>query len=105
MLISKLLTARNVPAREPRPPPDNILIVAGLTRSIVGRKRDMVRPKIDLVVWGKPGEAAAPVQRPVTAPSPRAVAAAGRQVSDAPVSAKTYSTCMALFRDRLTVPR
>jgi hypothetical protein len=50
---------------------------------------------IDIVVWGKRGEAAAPVQKPVTAPGPRAVAGPGRGAVDA----RTYSTCMALFRN------
>jgi hypothetical protein len=44
---------------------------------------------IDLVVWGKRGEAAAPVQKP--APGPR--------VSDVWVDPKTYSTCMTLFQN------
>jgi hypothetical protein len=50
---------------------------------------------IDIVVWGKRGEAAAPVQNPVTAPGPQAVAGPGRGAVDA----RTYSTCMALFHD------
>jgi hypothetical protein len=54
---------------------------------------------IDIVVWGKRGEAPATIQQPVTAPGPRAVTAPGPQVSDASVNAKTYSTCMALFRN------
>jgi hypothetical protein len=45
---------------------------------------------IEIVVWGKRGEAPAPVQK-LTARGPR--------VSDARVDPKTYSTCMALFRD------
>jgi len=70
------------------------------------------RGTIDLVVWGKRGEPVVPVQRPVTAPAPQAVAGPGR-VRDAAVDARTYSTCMALFRDaadctemmkRLTAP-
>jgi hypothetical protein len=54
---------------------------------------------IDIVVWGKRGEAAAPVQRPVTAPSPVAAPPPGPRVSDVSVGPKTYSTCMALFND------
>jgi hypothetical protein len=50
---------------------------------------------IDLVVSSKRGEAPAPVQKPVTAPGPQAVAGLGRGAVDA----RTYSTCMALFRD------
>ena len=44
---------------------------------------------IELVVWGKRGEAPMPVQKP--GPHPR--------VSDVSVDPKTYATCMALFRD------
>jgi hypothetical protein len=55
------------------------------------------RGAIDIVVWGKRGEAA--VQKPRTAPGPGLGTAAGPQVSDASVDPKTYSTCMALFRD------
>jgi hypothetical protein len=55
------------------------------------------RGAIDIVVWGKRGEAA--VQKPRTAPDPGLGTAAGPQVSDASVDPKTYSTCMALFRD------
>jgi hypothetical protein len=55
------------------------------------------RGTIDIVVWGKRGQAA--VQKSVTAPDLRAVTAQGAQVSDASMNAKTYSTCMALFRD------
>jgi hypothetical protein len=54
---------------------------------------------IDLVVWGKRGEAPATVQKPVAAPDSRAVTAPGSLVSDAAVNAKTYSTCVALFRN------
>jgi hypothetical protein len=54
---------------------------------------------IDIVVWGRRAEAPAPIQRPVTAPGPRAVTAPASQVSDSSLNAKTYSTCMALFRD------
>jgi hypothetical protein len=46
---------------------------------------------IDIVVWGKRAEAPAPIQKPVTAPGPR--------VSDVSADPRTYSTCMALFRD------
>jgi hypothetical protein len=53
---------------------------------------------IDLVIWGKRGEAATPVQKPVTAPGPQAVSGPGR-VRDAAVDARTYSTCMALFNN------
>jgi hypothetical protein len=48
---------------------------------------------IDLVVWGTRGKAPAPLQRPVAAPDPRAVTAPGSPM------AKTYSTCVALFRN------
>jgi hypothetical protein len=50
---------------------------------------------IDIVVWGKRGEALAPVQKPVTGPGPQAAAGPGRGAVDA----RTYSTCMALFRN------
>jgi hypothetical protein len=53
---------------------------------------------IDIVVWGKRGEAPPPVQKPVAAPAPRA-AAPGPRVSDVSVDPRTYSTCMALFRN------
>jgi hypothetical protein len=53
---------------------------------------------IDIVVRGKRGEASPPVQRPVAAPAPRATAP-GPRVSDVSVDPRTYSTCMALFRD------
>src|SRR5262245_22723162 len=53
---------------------------------------------IDVVVWGKRGEVSAPVQKPVTAPGPGAVAGP-RRVSDAPLDPRTYATCMSLFRD------
>jgi hypothetical protein len=56
------------------------------------------RGTIDLVVWGKRGEAPATVQKPVAVPGPQAVAAPGR-VRDVAVDARTYSTCIALFRD------
>jgi hypothetical protein len=68
---------------------------------------------IDLVVWGKRGEAPAPVQKPATTPSLQAVTAPGPRVSDVRVDPKTYSTCMALFHNaadcaemmkRLTAP-
>jgi hypothetical protein len=52
---------------------------------------------IDIVVSGKHGEASAPVQKPVTAPGPQAATASGPRVSGA--DPRTYSTCMALFRD------
>jgi hypothetical protein len=54
---------------------------------------------IDLVVWGKRGEAPTSVQKPVTAPGPGAATAPGPRISDGRVDPKTYSTCMALFRD------
>lgn len=53
---------------------------------------------LDIVVWGRRAEAPAPVQKPVTAPGPQAVAGPGR-VRDAAVDPKTYSTCLALFHD------
>jgi hypothetical protein len=56
------------------------------------------RGTIEVVVWGKRGEAPAPVQKPVTATGPQPVAAPGR-VRDVAVDTKTYSTCLALFRD------
>jgi hypothetical protein len=52
---------------------------------------------VDIVVWGKRGEAA--VQKPRTAPGPGLGTAAGPRVSDVRVDPKTYSTCMALFND------
>jgi hypothetical protein len=54
---------------------------------------------IDVVVGGKRGEAAAPVQKPVTAPSPVAAPPPGPRVSAVSVDPKTYSTCMALFQN------
>jgi hypothetical protein len=54
---------------------------------------------IDIVVWGKRGEAPAPVQKPVTAPSPVAAPTPGPRVSAVSVDPRTYSTCMALFND------
>jgi hypothetical protein len=54
---------------------------------------------IDIVVWGRRGKAPAPVQKPVTAPSPVAAPPPGPRVSAVSVDARTYSTCMALFRD------
>ena len=54
---------------------------------------------IDIVVWGKRGEAATPVQKSVPAPGPGAGTAPGPRMSDVRVDPKTYSTCMALFRD------
>jgi hypothetical protein len=53
---------------------------------------------IDVVVWGRRAEAPAPIQKPETAPRPQAVAGLGR-ARDAAVDARTYSTCIALFRD------
>jgi hypothetical protein len=53
---------------------------------------------IDIVVWGKRGEAATPIQKPVTAPGPQAVTGPGR-VKDAAVDTRTYSTCVALFNN------
>jgi hypothetical protein len=50
---------------------------------------------IDLVVWGKRGEAPPPVQKPITAPGPGVSAP---RVSDVRVDPKTYSTCIALFQ-------
>jgi hypothetical protein len=55
---------------------------------------------IEIVVSGKHSEALAQVQKPVTAPGPQAVAAPGPRVSDVSVDPRTYSTCMALFRDQ-----
>ena len=55
------------------------------------------RGTIDLVVWGKRGEA--PAQKPTTAPGPGPGTAPGRRVSDVSADPRTYSTCMALFRD------
>jgi hypothetical protein len=46
---------------------------------------------IDIVVWGKRAEAPALIQKPAIAPGPR--------VSDVSADSRTYSTCMALFRD------
>src|SRR5258708_5335282 len=57
------------------------------------------RGTIDLVVWGKRGEAAAPVQKPGTAAGPGPGTAAGPRVSDASANAKTYSACLALFQN------
>jgi hypothetical protein len=54
---------------------------------------------IDLVVWGKRGEASVPVQKPITAPGPGPVSTPGPRVSDVSVDPRTYPTCMALFRD------
>jgi hypothetical protein len=54
---------------------------------------------IEIVVSGKHGEASAPVKKPLPAPAPQAVAAPGPRVSDVSVDPRTYSTCMALFRD------
>jgi hypothetical protein len=54
---------------------------------------------IEIVVWGKRGEAPAPVQKPVTAAGPRAITAPGPRVSDVSVDPRTYPTCMALFRE------
>ena len=54
---------------------------------------------IDIVVWGKRGEASAPVQKPATAPGPRAAPPPGSRVSAVSVDPRTYPTCMALFRD------
>jgi hypothetical protein len=54
---------------------------------------------IEIVVSGKHSEASARVQKPVTAPGPQPVAAPGPRVSDVSVDPRTYSTCMALFRD------
>ena len=68
---------------------------------------------IDIVVWGRRGEASAPVQKPVTAPSPVAAPPPGPRVSAASADPRTYATCMALFNDaahctemmkRLTAP-
>jgi hypothetical protein len=52
---------------------------------------------IDIVVWGKRGEA--PVQKSATAPGPRAAPPPGPRVSAVSVDPRTYSTCMALFND------
>jgi hypothetical protein len=54
---------------------------------------------IDVVVWGKRGEAAAPVQKSATAPSPVAAPPPGPRVSAVSVDPRTYSTCLALFND------
>jgi len=54
---------------------------------------------IDVVVWGKRAEAPAAIQRPITAPGPPAVAAPPPRARDVRVDPRTYSTCMALFRD------
>jgi hypothetical protein len=54
---------------------------------------------IEIVVSGKHGEASAPVQKPVTAPSPVAAPPPGPRVSAVSVDPRTYSTCMALFRN------
>jgi hypothetical protein len=48
---------------------------------------------IDIVIWGKHGEAPAPIQKPVTAPSPSGVTALGPRVSDISVDPKTYPIC------------
>jgi hypothetical protein len=49
---------------------------------------------IEIVVSGKHSEASAPVQNPVTAPGPQ-----GPRMSDVSVDPRTYSACMALFRN------
>jgi hypothetical protein len=54
---------------------------------------------IELVVWGKRSEALAPGQKLVTALGPQPAAAPGPRVSGVSVDPRTYSTCMALFRD------
>jgi hypothetical protein len=54
---------------------------------------------IDVVVWGRRGEAAAPVQKPVTGPSPVGAPPPGPRVSAVSAGPRTYSTCMALFND------
>jgi hypothetical protein len=52
---------------------------------------------IEIVVSGKHSEAPAGVQKPVTAPGPQAVAAAGPRVGGVSADPRTYSTCMTLL--------